>query len=673
MKLRILIAGLVFGLAAALAAESGAELFQKAVTQERAAGNLEEAIKLYQRVAREFASDRPLVAKALVQAARCYEKLGQDKAVKIYEQVARDYGDQREFAAAANARLAALRQGARATESATMRARRIELPDPGAVANFTDGQRVIFRDRAGSIMISDLAGTNKRIILKKTGDGLAFMPSRDLSMLLLLNAQPPAPISMALIKTDGTGYREIGRLDSHIPFFTPSWSWDNRYVLVGDKLPDGSSHLLRITVADGQHLEVLPRQEPVIGSASFSPDGRFIAYTEGTGGSSKVLVLPSQGGESRLVSSESSLVDWTRDGRYLAINKGRPDSRALYLLPVKDGQAAGEPVFIRNGSIEMGLTSASGSLLYRSNSPASGSVFLGTLDADGRPVGWKPFDRSGLNPDPHPSWSPDSSQIAYIDVIAEAGKPVFVVRVRNILNGEDRDLYRAPRVAPACVWAAQHPKLYCAEFAGSPDSFGMLSIDVDSGRVERLGSLPGTLNAQPQPTRDDSALYMLVSGRGLVKWDIATQQETSAGTGREISPDERWVWGSRLPLEPPSNLALTLGLRPASGTEWRRVVTFRIDKPAGTPYLHVAFSPDGNWLYFHDRDSAGKDALFRIPTSGGEAERMGEFPLHTVAGQMKISPDGRKIVATDSNTNSTIITPELWLLENFEPKTQGAR
>src|SRR5580704_18199654 len=105
VKLKILVAVLVFGAVsgtAAFAADSGAELFQKAVTQERAAGNLEEAIKLYQRVAKEFASDRPLAAKALVQEARCYEKLGQDKAVKIYDQVARDYGDQRELAATAN-------------------------------------------------------------------------------------------------------------------------------------------------------------------------------------------------------------------------------------------------------------------------------------------------------------------------------------------------------------------------------------------------------------------------------------------------------------------------------------------------------------------------------------------------------------------------------------------
>ena len=47
MKTRILAAGIIVALAM-FAAESGAELFQKAVTAERAAGNLEEAIKLLQ-------------------------------------------------------------------------------------------------------------------------------------------------------------------------------------------------------------------------------------------------------------------------------------------------------------------------------------------------------------------------------------------------------------------------------------------------------------------------------------------------------------------------------------------------------------------------------------------------------------------------------------------------
>src|SRR5580698_4463013 len=126
MKMRILIAGLLIA-ASEFAADTGAELFQKAVTQERAAGNLDEAIKLYQRVATEFASDRALAAKALVAEARCYEKLGQDKALKLYEQVAHDYKDQRDPAATANSRLAALRQGKQAAAPATMTQRRIEL------------------------------------------------------------------------------------------------------------------------------------------------------------------------------------------------------------------------------------------------------------------------------------------------------------------------------------------------------------------------------------------------------------------------------------------------------------------------------------------------------------------------------------------------------------------
>jgi uncharacterized protein (TIGR03435 family) len=106
-----MVAGMICGLVA-LAAESGLELFQKGVTLEKANGNLEEAVKIYQRVAREFSSDRPLAAKALMQAAHCYELLGpseQDNAIKIYEQVARDFGDQRQPSDSARTKLASLR------------------------------------------------------------------------------------------------------------------------------------------------------------------------------------------------------------------------------------------------------------------------------------------------------------------------------------------------------------------------------------------------------------------------------------------------------------------------------------------------------------------------------------------------------------------------------------
>ncbi len=68
--------------------------------------------------------------------------------------------------------------------------------------------------------------------------------------------------------------------------------------------------------------------------------------------------------------------------------------------------------------------------------------------------------------------------------------------------------------------------------------------------------------------------------------------------------------------------------------------------------------------------------MFRTPTAGGEPERMGEFPLHTIMGQMKITPDGAApshwSTASDSN-NPNDYHLETWLLENFEPKAPAAK
>src|SRR5437870_4151650 len=89
------------------ASQLGQDLYQQALVHERAVGSLEKAIELFERAAREFGNDRELAAKALIAAARCYEKLGQAKAAPLYEQVVRTYSDQTAQAAIARDRLAA--------------------------------------------------------------------------------------------------------------------------------------------------------------------------------------------------------------------------------------------------------------------------------------------------------------------------------------------------------------------------------------------------------------------------------------------------------------------------------------------------------------------------------------------------------------------------------------
>ena len=75
-------------------AQDGNDLFQKGLIQERAKGNLDEAIKVYKRIITKFPKNRPIAARALLHIGLCYEKLGKQEAKKHYEQLIKEYGDQ---------------------------------------------------------------------------------------------------------------------------------------------------------------------------------------------------------------------------------------------------------------------------------------------------------------------------------------------------------------------------------------------------------------------------------------------------------------------------------------------------------------------------------------------------------------------------------------------------
>ena len=67
---------LLFLAPSSIVAQSGHDLFQQALLQERAYGNLEQAVELYERIVSEFSEDRKLTATTLVQLRSVYEKLG---------------------------------------------------------------------------------------------------------------------------------------------------------------------------------------------------------------------------------------------------------------------------------------------------------------------------------------------------------------------------------------------------------------------------------------------------------------------------------------------------------------------------------------------------------------------------------------------------------------------
>ena len=653
-----------------------------AIAKEQVDGDLKAAIAAYQRIGANTTAPRSVRAKALLHLARAYERLGQ-QAQNIYQQIVRDFADQ-PAAAQARTRLGALQQGANPTPLGGMNQHRIGTLDDfnlgPSPSDATDGRRGVYRnDATGELILGSLDGKSKRVIYKgKPEDESMWSPSRDFSMVaLLLSVKPGQHQTLAIIHADGTGYRELAKLDPNQYYYGVNWSWDNRYLLIsGFQFNPG--RILSISVADGKVREVLNIKTPVH-FARFSPDGNYIAFHDR---SYRLYILPATGGQPRLLYEEPSvatnydtliLFDWTADGRHLVIALERTGRPALHILPVKNGNAAGPPIFVRYGHFLSARTTAAGELIYSTIKPGGiWTIHIAELGSDRLVTAWKRLDlQLGNVMKPWANFSADGTQIAYIATKEDAGQADGNrVRLFNLANGHDREIYQSPGIH-ACVWAVQQPALLCVEYKkGKAD---IVSLPVDSGQIKQLHTLTAGRVWIAGQAPDEGALYLFsVDGPSratkLTRWEQATGietiiEESPAGVNMPwLSADGRsLVWARNQGFE----------TRPISGGPWKPVVSWHAGAFVPRSRMGVTLgncrftiTPDGTRLLYQDTDSAGSPALFRVPLTGGSPERIGDFPSKRFDGSLTISPDGRRIL---SETWEGAGGLEVWSLQNFVP------
>jgi Tol biopolymer transport system component len=654
------------------------------IEKEEVDGDFKSAMEIYQKIAADSTVPRDVRSKALLRLGGCYEKLGQ-QAGQVYEQIVRDFADQ-PAAAQARSRLAALKQQENPAAPTTMTLRKIEWSAVGIIGpSDTDGNRAVYQDSGDNLFFGDLSGHTKRMIFKaEPGHAPGWVPSRDFSMVSL--AFHAKPRRLAVVKTDGTGYRELVRDDSQAAIlaagWSTGWSWDDRYLVVYTNREKGGGHLFVVSVADGQRRELLSIAAGYFTKAVFSHDGRFVAYEvaplPGEGLASRVFIVAAQGGEPRQVYESVpkrvvhrpgldywTLLDWTADGSHLEIADAPRGRAALYLLPIKNGAAAGAPAFVRYGAIESGYTTASGALVYEASpEPGGADVFLASLDTDGHLGSWRRLEihgggRRGFNP--WPSFSPDASQIAYMSRDNPAGDPNLVLH--DLSTGQERVLYQpGSGVGLQCRYATHLPKIFCIELEAGGKA-NLISVSADSGEVKRFGTFGEPVAGQvwlDQASQDDQAVYVSKESTtdwrsSEVRWDMATRQETVLAVPSEAyerdepSSDEHWLLRAI-----PSQKAIAV--RPMSGGEWRSLTSVR-----GFAWPYVT-TPDGNWVIYGDDDSSGKRAFFWVRVSGGEPERLADSPTQGSNG-LWVSPDGRQILTVSTNWAKY----DLWVLDNFVP------
>lgn len=686
-----------------LPAQSGHDLLQQALVKERAEGNLQEAIDLYDRIVRGFPDDHALAAKALVQMGQCYEKLGKAEAKKAYERVVRDYADQAEPLQVARTRLAALTRPAR-HEMAVRKIWSDPMADvEGEVS--PDGRFLSFVDwKTGDLAVRDLAmGENRRLTNKGSWeDSLSFALcsrwSPEGQRLAYDWWTEGEKTELRIARVENGESRLLYRPDETTALQTLDWSPDGREILVLlSSLPSVGSggrqeQLATVSVTEGDLRIIKSWRNPYPydfhGRGRFSPDGRFILHSRPSDQSGSALDLTIL---SRATNEETKLVDhpandvpaeWSPDGQWVLFVSDRTGSLDLWMIPVEEGKAAGEARLVRSG---IGRTASLGfdrrGRYFYGTWPEGQDIFTAALDPEtGRvlPAPARAVERfEGQND--WPSYSRDGKKIAYLSARGSLTRPRAswnVLCVRSLESGEEKEYFTEfmrmydPRFTPdgenVLVWGRRetgHMGLYRFDVGN-----GERSLVIEEGE----GSSVWDYAVSPEGT----TLYLSRCDEGedacrLLKRSLESDVETEVyrGPNREpltvaLSPDGQKLAFLNSVLSK-AGAERILRVMPSDGGPPRDI--YRFTHPTNAP-IRLAFCADGNSVLLPSKKGPpeeSKATLLRLPITGGDPQDLGLAMVDL--GHPTAHPDGERILFSSRGAEER--DTEIWVIEGFLTRT----
>jgi len=433
-RLTTVILVLALGFAATAATQQTAdELYQAALYQEEVQGDLQNAITIYQRILSEHASNRAVAAKAQLHVGICYETLGLQEARQAYQRVVANYGDQADVVSQARARLVALRPAP--AEGRGPVARRLLSGDDTHINNLItmmpspDGRHVAYVDlQQGGMYVRDLASGaveqlrpgmptvwNWSPVWSPDGTRLAFQEISFETGVESIKILDVASGTVTVIPATEESYTG-GQAGGLSPV---AWSRDGRFLLYRSGINGGQ---VGIVPVGGGERTVLAEGVSSSGGAGFSPDGRYVTYAAGMGGSKQVFVQPSSGGARRQITDEpggNASPLWSPDGRAIAYQ--RPDG--IWVVPVTNGDVAGTPRLAFASTVSrtavawtepggLYLTTYNDQLLpYRlAVDPATGAPSGAAEELAHHPPSTRIVQ---VGPNNHFAWSPDRQRIAF--------------------------------------------------------------------------------------------------------------------------------------------------------------------------------------------------------------------------------------------------------------------
>jgi len=282
-----------------------------------------------------------------------------------------------------------------------------------------------------------------------------------------------------------------------------------------------------------------------------------------------------------------------------------------------------------------------------------------------------------------PEWSPDGKYLAYVSQrSAGSGQQnPYILCLRPDKAGEEREIPLAIRSFWDLHWSADSRAVFATVEDG--ENQGLFKFDIQTGKPDLVaqsgsGSLIKTFAVSPD---GKSVFYVPFQWTKklatIVRHDLETGQEKEIYRqaappdigGLAISPDGKYLSFCTLNIAPNqtydmvAKLGYVIRIVPVSGGEIREVLPGKIEE-----WVSAVWVQDGKTLLFGGRISGPKETkreIWQIHVEGGDPQK---FNSDMASRNIRLHPDGRRIVFTSGNT-----LKEIWVMENFLGGLKPAR